>query len=89
MQRKRFNNELKQALAIAKSGRCMYCGRRPGIDLLDIDHKKPLAKGGSNNKRNLQLLCRTCNNRKGTKTDMEFRRMYKELGIPQTQQPPA
>ena len=56
---------------------------------MDIDHKNPIAKGGSNTKRNLQLLCRTCNTRKGAKTDQEFRRMYKNAGVPQTQSPPA
>lgn len=33
----------------------------------EIDHKKPLAKGGSNNASNLQILSRTANRRKGKK----------------------
>ncbi len=28
---------------------------------MNIDHKNPIANGGSNTKRNLQVLCRTCN----------------------------
>ena len=66
----------------------MYCGAKQRIDLMDIDHKNPIAKGGSNAKRNLQILCRSCNTRKGAKTDRELRRMYKDAGVPQSQTPP-
>lgn len=38
-----------------------------------IDHKTPLARGGSNWPDNLQLLCQPCNNSKGTKTVPEWR----------------
>ena len=87
--RKSFSKDLKSELHASQSGRCMYCGRKPGIDLMDIDHKNPIAKGGSNTKRNLQLLCRSCNTRKGATTDRQFRSKFKSIGVPQTQTPPA
>lgn len=37
-----------------------------------IDHIMPLALGGSNARRNIQLLCRTCNLRKGFKHPVIF-----------------
>ena len=67
----------------------MYCGRKPGVDLLQVDHKNPFSKGGSDTKRNFQLLCGTCNTRKGNLTDRQFRTRFKGAGVPQTQTPPA
>ena len=55
---------------------------------MDIDHKTPLSWGGSNDRRNLQLLCRTCNLRKGTRTDREFRQAYRNAGVSQTRATP-
>ena len=72
-----------------QKGRCMYCGRKVARDLFDLDHKNPVAKGGTNRKSNFQLLCRTCNTRKDALTDREFRRKYKAAGVPQTQVLPS
>ena len=69
--RKSFSPERKKEIFKGQAGKCMYCGRKPGIDLMDIDHKNPMAKGGSEQNRNLQLICRTCNTRKGATTDRQ------------------
>jgi 5-methylcytosine-specific restriction endonuclease McrA len=48
---------------IARDGeRCRRCGR---MDDLTIDHIIPISAGGSDDLRNLQILCRPCNSRKG------------------------
>ena len=86
--RTRFGPEIRSELHRRQQGRCVYCGGRQRMDLMDVDHKTPLARGGSNDRRNLQLLCRTCNLRKGTKTDREFRRAYRSAGVSQTRDAP-
>lgn len=40
---------------------CVYCGE---TYRLEVDHIKPLSKGGSNDLENLQLLCGHCNRKK-------------------------
>jgi 5-methylcytosine-specific restriction endonuclease McrA len=41
-----------------------------------IDHVIPLARGGTNDPRNLQLLCARCNRRKGTKHPIDFAQLH-------------
>ena len=47
-----------------KAGRMM--GLKVG-DPREVDHIKPLSKGGSNSKRNLRVVSRKTNRRKGAK----------------------
>lgn len=37
-------------------------------DPREVDHKKPLSKGGSNGKSNLRVVSRTTNRKKGAKS---------------------
>ena len=37
-------------------------------DSREVDHKKPLSKGGSNSKTNLRVVSRKTNRKKGNKT---------------------
>jgi hypothetical protein len=43
-------------------GKCVKCG---GTERIEFDHIVPVARGGSNTERNIQLLCETCNRAKG------------------------
>jgi len=52
---------VKVAVWQRDGGRCVECG---GQENLEFDHVIPLALGGSNTERNLQLLCAGCNRRK-------------------------
>ncbi len=41
---------------------CQICGRKASLDLtLEIDHKNPVALGGTNDPENLWVLCFDCN----------------------------
>lgn len=40
---------------------CKYCGRRPPEVTLQVDHKKPISKGGKSIPSNLATSCRECN----------------------------
>lgn len=42
---------------------CVHCGLKDGY--LTLDHIRPLLYGGLNERQNLQVLCRSCNSRKG------------------------
>ena len=74
-----FNEQLKRDLFRRQDRRCMYCGVRRILRNFEIDHIHPVARGGSNDRSNLQLLCSACNARKGVHTDKEFRLRYSTL----------
>jgi 5-methylcytosine-specific restriction endonuclease McrA len=50
---------------------CQYCGRRPGVRELDVDHVIPRSRGGGDSWDNLVVACRPCNLRKGRSTPDE------------------
>ena len=56
--------------------RCQSCGKRETETQLNIDHIVPLAKGGSNDISNLQVLCGRCNRQKKHHFDSRFQRYY-------------
>ncbi len=44
---------------------CQYCGRMAPDAILEVDHIKPVAEGGTNEILNLITSCRDCNRGKG------------------------
>lgn len=44
---------------------CQYCGRMSPDVILEVDHIKPVAEGGTNDVLNLVTSCRDCNRGKG------------------------
>ena len=75
---KNKNKEHRFKVYLRDGFTCCYCGllfNRPlnwnrsealhnGKMFLEIDHIKPLSKGGSDNIENKQSLCQKCNNKK-------------------------
>lgn len=60
-----------KALFAYQKGRCPIC-RESIKKKFHIDHIMPLIRGGRNDRSNLQLLCPTCNMRKGPKDPIVF-----------------
>lgn len=55
---------------IAGNYTCAHCGKKSGNRIyFQVDHIKPLSKGGKTCHDNLQILCRQCNGIKGDKVD--------------------
>lgn len=46
---------------------CQYCGAKAPDAILEVDHIKPVAKGGKNDIINLITACRSCNSGKGAR----------------------
>jgi 5-methylcytosine-specific restriction endonuclease McrA len=60
--RPRIPEALRHEVWRRDGGQCVRCGSR---DRLEFDHIVPLAMGGSNTPRNIELLCESCNRQKG------------------------
>ena len=69
------------------NGVCNYCGHRYPYDQLEMEHMIPKELGGPDHRRNMQLACKICNQKKGTSTDIEFRALNAAL-IPRDERKP-
>lgn len=59
----------KQKIA---AGLCHYCGERFPKELLSMDHKIPIARGGTSSKGNVVVSCKECNSAKKYFTPAEM-----------------
>lgn len=61
----------RRNLMVRDAHQCQYCGKRPALRDLNIDHVVPRSRGGSDSWENLVTSCKPCNLRKGWKTPEE------------------
>ncbi len=61
----------RRNLMFRDAHQCQYCGKRPPLRDLNIDHVLPRSRGGDDTWENLVTACRVCNLRKGWRTPEE------------------
>jgi len=64
--------ELRKMFHTSYGKGCKYCDRKMTIRNMVCDHIIPLAKGGESTVKNLQLICKSCNTRKGPLDEKDF-----------------
>lgn len=67
----RRSSNIKEIRFKEQGGICNGCRKSFPIDDFDVDHIKPVSRGGADVDENLQLLCERCNSIKGDR-DMEY-----------------
>jgi holliday junction DNA helicase RuvB len=60
-ERQAIPSEIRREVWCRDGGKCVKCGSREN---LEYDHIIPVAKGGGNTARNIELLCESCNRSK-------------------------
>lgn len=61
----------KRAVYKRDDNQCQYCGSKPGIDHIDIDHVNPKSRGGISSWDNCVVSCIKCNKKKRNRTPSE------------------
>ena len=59
---------------------CIYCNKQLTFRTIACDHIIPLSKGGPSTTKNLQLICKTCNTRKGPLNEEDFQLLIQLIG---------
>ncbi len=65
-------DELKELFLENYGKECKYCEKQLNIRTIACDHIIPLSKGGDSVIENLQLICKTCNTRKGPLDEEDY-----------------
>jgi 5-methylcytosine-specific restriction endonuclease McrA len=65
--------EIREMLFRAYNKPCKYCKKKLDVTNMVCDHKHPISSGGGSFKKNLQMICASCNTKKGPLTDKEYK----------------
>ena len=64
--------DLREMFYVKYGKSCRYCRKKLTIRNMVCDHIIPLSKSGESVKENLQLICKSCNTRKGPLDEKDF-----------------
>jgi len=64
--------EVKEYILYKYGHECQYCKGESSDPILEVEHKHPKSRGGSNAIKNLTLSCRPCNQAKNSFTPIEW-----------------
>ena len=67
MKRKQLTKKARFEIFKRDKFTCQYCGSNPPSVVLEVDHIKPVSKGGGNDEENLITSCFDCNRGKGAR----------------------
>lgn len=67
-----FGYEVKEYLLEKYGHTCQYCGGKSNDNVLEWEHVRPKARGGSDSIKNASLACHSCNQDKGSYTLEEW-----------------
>lgn len=67
-----LSSDIRETLWKVQRGLCNMCGTDLSTVVVHIDHIMPVSRGGTNVDSNVQLLCKSCNSRKGNRLPGEF-----------------
>lgn len=82
------SDQLKHQLFTEQDGRCGLCGEPMDASAvldsrqLQVEHLTPVVRGGNNDRENLVLAHRTCNQEKANKTWPEYIAWRAKVGLP-------
>jgi 5-methylcytosine-specific restriction endonuclease McrA len=64
-----------------EKGICYYCGRKVPREELTMDHRIPLALGGTSSRENIVPACKECNTKKKTLLPWEWEEYLAKLKV--------
>lgn len=77
-QRGYVSSNIDNVLMEKQKGKCYYCQALLTDTGFHREHKIPLIRGGLHQDENLVLSCPPCNFKKNTKTDVEFKKLFRK-----------
>ena len=72
-------DEIRRLLLRAYGRKCKYCTNVLNVNNMVCDHMVPISHGGDSTIRNLEMICRRCNTRKGPMTTKEYKSVTRWL----------